>query len=146
MRQLLLIGRKQRLGIVLRRRGAIKRLPQICLDVVAHFGFTPISFFPVSICRICENVHASSSTMCCTSVQSRCRVHPTRAGPCQNKSLRIQSKGLMCLSLVNFEQVVKTGVRGVRLHTEKGLQSNELSQNSWKSQHISYYDYEYCYS
>lgn len=45
MRQPLLIGRKQRLGIVLRRRGAIKRLPQICLDVVAHFGITPINVF-----------------------------------------------------------------------------------------------------
>lgn len=47
------------------------------------------------------------------------RSHPTRAGPRQNKSWRIQTKGLMCLSLVNFKQIVKTSVRGVCLNTEK---------------------------
>lgn len=120
----LLIGTERRLGKVLRSGGAIKRLPQICSDVVAHIVFTPIN--DSIFCHTCANVHASSCSARCSAHLCGPAAELTAQGRAHAKLNpgEIQLKGLMRLSLVNLKQVVKAGVRSVWLTKGKLIKTD----------------------
>lgn len=120
----LLIGTERRSGKVLSCGGAIKRLPQICSDVVAHIVFTPTN--DSIFCHTCANAHASSCS-------ARCSAHlrgPAAEFSAQGRARgkwnpgEIQLKGLTCLSLVNLKQAVKAGVRSVWLNKGKSIKAD----------------------
>lgn len=83
----LLIGTEQRLGKVLRGGGAIKQAPPDLFGCRGTYCFHTFRWQHLLSHMWERTCILLFSMMCCTCVQPRCGVRPTRAGPCGIKGL-----------------------------------------------------------